>query len=280
MANNSAEREDLTRSREGREGRGRFLISYRRALFLLLCLICCASLHAAVPPEFEAANQRYDKGDFQGARTAYEALVKTGNYSANLFYNLGNADYRLGKKGDAFVAYERALALDPAHPETRANLALLRDETGARLPSPPWTERAILWPETVTLHRAAWVAAVAFWALCFSFVPALSKSQAEGGRRPAWLPAIASVLVLAWCAGAIAWERTRGATWIVKEPQASARVSPADGSELAAALPMGSQVQLLQDHGPWLYVVLPDQNGESRGWISRTAVEPVIPARL
>ena len=38
---------------------------------------------------------------------------------------------------------------------------------------------------------------------------------------------------------------------------------------------MGSQVRLLLERGPWLYVLLPDQNGESRGWISRAAVEPV-----
>lgn len=239
-----------------------------------MLLICGGALQAAVPGEFDAANQRYDKGDFQGARTAYEALVKSGNYSANLFYNLGNADYRLGRKGDAFVAYERALALDPAHPETRANLALLRDETGARLPTPSWSERAIQWPETVTQHRAVWLAAMAFWVLCFSVVPVFFKSQ------PAWITAIPSILVLAWSAAAIAWEQSQGETWIVKEPSVSAHVAPADSSELAAALPMGSQVRLLLERGPWLYVLLPDQNGGSRGWISRTAVDPVALGKL
>ena len=117
--------------------RGSFRYSPLRAILLsgFGALVFGASLARGRPRGFDAANKRYDKGDFQGARTAYEALVKSGNYSANLFYNLGNADYRLGKKGDAFVAYERALALDRGASGNQSQSGLLREETGARLPA-------------------------------------------------------------------------------------------------------------------------------------------------
>jgi len=238
---------------------------------LALLAFCCLPYpaHAAGPANFDLANHRYETGDFEGARTAYQALVNSGNFSANLFYNLGNADYRLGRKGDAFVAYERALILNPSHPEARANLNLLRDETGARPTTPSWMERVISLPDDPLQTRTAWLAAGAFWVLCFSLSPLLMK------RRPALLPATLSILALAWCAVALALANSRGEIWIVKEAQVPARVAPADGSKLAATLPMGSHVRLLLERGPWLYVVLPGQDQDARGWISRSALEPV-----
>src|SRR4051812_5099259 len=82
---------------------------------------------------FEEANQLYEKGKFEHARAAYETVAASGGRTANLFFNLGNAEYRLGHAGRAALDYERALALDPAHPEARMNLNLVREQSGARL---------------------------------------------------------------------------------------------------------------------------------------------------
>ncbi|MCX6966873.1 MAG: tetratricopeptide repeat protein, partial [Verrucomicrobia bacterium] len=87
-------------------------------LLALLTLFCAKSV-AAPPPDFDAANRLFDKGDFQGARAKYETLVQAGTWSAHLFYNLGNAAFRLGDRPAAFLAYERALALEPNHPEAK-----------------------------------------------------------------------------------------------------------------------------------------------------------------
>jgi tetratricopeptide (TPR) repeat protein len=247
------------------------------AAVFFLCLLAAVLLVAspasgavAAPGEFETANREYSQGDFKAARTHYEALVKTGPWSANLFYNLGDADFRLNEKGEAFLAYERALALDPSHPEAQANLNRLRDETGARLQALSWWEQILEWPEAVAGNLIPWVVALAFWCFCFSLAPMLWR------KRAGWFSALvslAAILVLAWCGTAIAWRRSRGNTWIVTAKLGSARVEPADSSELAASLPMGSHLQLLWERGAWLYVQLPDR---SRGWIARSAVEPVV----
>ena len=256
---------------------GTSLGGFSRIVQLLIAVFLCfvtPCARATVASDFDAANRLYDGGNFEGARAAYQKLVDAGSYSASLFYNLGNADYRLGKKGDAFVAYERALTLAPGNPEARANLNLLRDETGARLPSVSWTERAFTWPDDPTLTRTAWLAAVAFWALAFSLLPLAFR------RRPAWSVGSLSLLVLGWCTVAFLVAQSRGDIWVVKDMQVSARVAPADGSQLAGSLPMGSHVQLLLERGSWLYVVLPGQNSDARGWISRSAAEPIAIRKL
>ena len=234
---------------------------------LIFVLLLCGKLLAAAPADFDAANRLYDKGDFQGARAYYEELVQSGNWSAHLFYNLGNAAFRQGDKGAAFLAYERALALEQGHPEAQANLNFLRGESGAKLPEIPWYGRALAWP---TANAAAWIASAAFFGLCFSLVPVIWK------RRVATLPALFCSLALVWSGAVVGWQASRGETWIVTAEAAKAWTMPAENSPATATLPMGSHVRLLLERGPWLQVQLPD---ESAGWISRDVVQPVLLSR-
>ena len=241
----------------------------RETLLVVLVLLsfCGKGLAATPPPEFDAANRLFDQGDFQGARSGYDAVVESGHWSANLFYNLGNAEFRLGNKSAAILDYERALVLEPAHPEATANLNLLRGETGAKLPSMPWYGRAL---SKVPANEAAWIASAAFFGLCLSLIPRVWK------RRAATLPAAVCALALIWSTSVVGWHASRGETWIVTADEAKARTTPADNSPAAAALPMGSRVRLLLERGPWLQMQLPDG---SAGWISRDAVQPIRLAR-
>ena len=232
-------------------------------LVLALLFVCGRGFAAAAPAEFEAANRLFDKGDYQGARAAYETLVQSGNWSANLFYNLGDAAFRLGDKRTAFLAYERVLALEPGHPEAKANLIFLRGETGAKLPATPWYGKALAWPAA---NEAAWLASAAFFGLCFSLLPRVWK------RQTATLPAVFCGMALLWSAAVIGWQSSQGETWIVTADEAKARTTPADSSPATAILPMGSHIRLLLERGPWLQVQLPD---DSVAWISRDMVNPV-----
>ena len=59
---------------------------------------------------------------------------------------------------------------------------------------------------------------------------------------------------------------------IVTVKTADARYAPADNSTLAATLPEGSRVWILERRGPWVYCRLPDNN---LAWIPADAIERV-----
>lgn len=243
-----------------------FSHSIRSLLLTLVLLACGGSGFAATPTDapFNAANALYDKGDFKGAQAIYEGLVQTGDWSANLFYNLGNAAFRQGDKAAAFLAYERALALEPGQPEAQANLRFLRDQTGAKLPATPWYGRALTWPSP---NAAAWIAAAAFFGLALSLLPKIWKGEV------ATAAAVFCLLALAWSGAVLAWAQSQGETWIVTADRVTARTTPADSSPASsAALPLGSHIRLLQERGAWLHVQLPDG---SKGWINGDAAKPV-----
>src|SRR5216110_3960891 len=94
----------------------------------LFCALATSSVLDQADVEFAKANQEYAQGHFKEAISGYETLVRAGQWSANIFYDLGNAYFRTGDFGRAILNYERALALDRHHPEATANLQIARDE--------------------------------------------------------------------------------------------------------------------------------------------------------
>src|SRR2546429_8182442 len=90
---------------------------------------------------FAKANTEFAAGNFKAAIADYQAVVGSGEWSANLFYDLGNAYFRHGDFGRAILNYDRALALERHHPEATANLQIARDEARGLEMQQSWPER-------------------------------------------------------------------------------------------------------------------------------------------
>jgi len=266
MANTERRRTGWGRSPAERRGSSSTWRPWRPYLGMLLFL-ASARIVLAATGDFEAANQLYDQGKFSEARTRYESLEAAGEWSPNLFYNLGNCDYRLGEPGRAMLEYERALALDPRHPEAKANLALLRNQTGARLPAPSWEQYIF-----TGLSRDAWamVAVVAGWMTVFGLA-ALATSR-RSGTAGLWLATIGAAVVGAYAGGVLWLSAQERGTAIVVANSVEARLAPADSAGLADSLPAGSRVRVLSERGDWVYCELP---GQSRGWVPQNTIEKV-----
>lgn len=250
-----------------------------RALNFLpaLCCLCLTAgalaqqkpADAAAPPrEWEGANQLYAQGKYAEAKREYDSLVRAGNWSSLLFFNLGDAEWRLGHAGAAALNYERALALDPALPEARANLQFVQSQTGAKLDPARWPRRFFPdWGAGVS----AVLAALGGWAALFCLAAgALRSRPAETGGL--WLGAACGALLCAYALGAIFFLEKNRALAVVTATRAEARFAPADSAPVADTLPTASRVRVLQDGGAWTYVELP---GGARAWVAANAIERV-----
>jgi len=84
---------------------------------------------APVSPLFEEGNTAYNNGDFFKAVTLYEQTLLTGKHSASLYFNLGNAYYRLNKVAESIYNYEKARQLDPENEDFKVNSAFAQNMT-------------------------------------------------------------------------------------------------------------------------------------------------------
>lgn len=219
--------------------------------------------------QFAKANQEYAAGHYQQAIEGYETLVRANRWNANLFYNLGNAWFRKGDLGHAILEYERALTLDPQHPEAQANLRLVRDEARAlELPKTLWEQ----YLDIATCSQYVGIAGVAFWIIVFAAAMLFLGSRRSGAA----VAVLAMALAVFGGALAALYTIENGpegrALAIVTDKNVEARLATADNANAVLALPAGSEVKILSRRGEWLYAALPNH---LRGWIPAKSAQSV-----
>ena len=236
---------------------------------LLFCAVLASSLFAQADAEFAKANQDYAQGHFKEAISGYESLVRAHQWSANVFYNLGNAYFRTGDFGRAILNYERALALEQHHPEATANLQIARDEAHALEIQPGWPERYL---QFASINQYSVTAAIAFWIGMFC-VLALIFTRRRRTSAAALLVLLLLILAVAMFA-IYRLERGRNgqALAIVTGTGVQARLATADTANSVLALPPGSEIKVLNTRGDWIYAALPNN---LRGWIPAKNAERV-----
>jgi len=239
------------------------------AFFLCINFAITSASFAQADAEFTKANQDFAQGHFKEAITGYEALIRSGQWSANVFYDLGNAYFRTGDFGRAILNYERALALERHHPEATANLQIARDEAHALEIQPGSLERYL---QFASLNQYSIAAATAFWLAIFAML-ALILKQRRSARAIAL--SICCLLMLAIAVYAI-FTLERGskgqALAVVTGKDVQARLATADTANSVLALPVGSEIKILSTRGDWIYAALPNN---LRGWIPAKNAEQV-----
>jgi tetratricopeptide (TPR) repeat protein len=235
----------------------------------LFCALAIPSLLAQADAEFAKANQEFAQGRFKEAISGYEGLIRAGQCSANVFYDLGNAYFRTGDFGRAILNYERALALERHHPEATANLQIARDEAHALEIQPSGPERYL---QFASVNQYSIAAATAFWLAIFAMFALIFKRR-RSARAIA--VSICCLLVLAVAVYAI-FTLERGskgqALAVVTGKDVQARLATADTANSVLALPVGSEIKILSTRGDWIYAALPNN---LRGWIPAKNAEQV-----
>lgn len=91
-------------------------------VFFILSFFSFGIASSTCPKDFEEANRSYEAGQFEHAADLYQRCISSGFDNADLYYNLGNTWYRLGKPGLAILNYAKAAHKYPADPDISANL--------------------------------------------------------------------------------------------------------------------------------------------------------------
>jgi len=227
---------------------------------------------------FAEGNRLYQEGDFAAAAASYGAVIEGGFESAEVYYNLGNAHFRLGETARAVLNYRRAARLDPGNDDIRANLALINQRLQDRIEPLPrfWLLTAFDWWMGLVPGGVLQALVATCYLLLGTSVVLIVLGRPAGWRTPlrrfAYGAAVATILL--------------GATLIVREtgvgrPEEAvvmvgeARVLSApseEGGLTVFTLHEGTTVRVDRRAGDWAEIVLADGKV---GWLPLEALEVV-----
>ena len=222
---------------------------------------------------YRRADVLYQEGQYQQAAETYEQIAGSIR-NGTVYYNLGNAYFRLGKRGKAILNYERAKRLMPRDRDINFNLtvAKARNVDSFDLVK-PLSGFSLLYG---ALHpnEIVWVGLVPYWIAAMSLI-AIPFIQNRNFQR------VLRYIVLI---GGITWMlsvmllglkiREMNLSYaIVVANEVTVRSEPDLGSEtIALPLHEGTKIQLQEERNAWVKIYLPNENS---GWLTADAIEKI-----
>lgn len=156
----------------------------KRLISLVLPLISFFAFADKSVSLAEQGDEAYSNRDFSKAAELYEKSIINDGSSSDIFYNLGNAYYRLDSLSGAVIAFERALKLDPTNSDARWNLEFVRTKL-ADAQGDSSSYSTIFIERTMRLMTGnGWaITSLIFFAIFLTFVGLYILSQNERVRK-------------------------------------------------------------------------------------------------
>ena len=244
-------------------------------LLLLSFIICHLSFSPAGAQSKVQADEAYSQEEYEQAIEIYNVLLKKGG-SAEVYYNLGNAYYRLDSLPQAILCYERALRLQPGDDDARFNLQLARSKTVDKI-APEREMFFVTWYHSLVnfLSVDTW-AGVSLVALALACVLLLVWffSSDERARRLSFFSSLA-MLALFFLGSLFAWQQKKLLTSvdaaIVMSESVGVRNIPSDEGSVEFTIHAGTKVSVTDaTMSQWTQIRLPDGR---EGWVETETIE-------
>ncbi len=253
----------------------------KTSLVTAFALLCLAAGLVAQPDElkrtFADANRLYLEQKYDSAIVRYRSIIDGGAESGGIYFNLGNAYYRLGKISYAILNYERARTLEPDDEDIQFNLQLANLRIPDRVDPVP-TLFVYRWADAVLSAMSPATMAWVLYALFVLLLAALSTflmSRRFAPRRISLIAGVVCVVLLVLGGSALAYRSYRSdheVYAIVIADVANIKAAPDAGGNDLFVIHGGLKVQILDTVNDWQKIRLADGK---IGWIPKSDIEPI-----
>jgi tetratricopeptide (TPR) repeat protein len=220
--------------------------------------------------QFNEGNALYNESRYTDAIATYEEALSSVHHPA-LYYNLGNAYFKLGRMGKAILNYRRARFLTPRDKEITANLEFARvyRMDKVRRQESPFSIMLGRLFRIVSMIEAQ-IAAIWFFLIAMGFVSAFIIT------RRSWCVYCgvgAFVVFLFFGLTWLVWSNTLHAhDAVVVIPEINALSGPGDDYKQILLLHDGAEVRIRERRGDYALIQLPGGLG---GWVPLTSIEEI-----
>ena len=224
---------------------------------------------------FDEATKAYNEGKYNEAIENYNKILDNGEHSAALYFNLGNAYYKLNKVAPSIYYYEKSLLLDPSDNEVKNNLSFARNMTLDAIEQMPETGIAKVFSEvTGFLSFDQWAITAIIFMLLFVFgYIAFYYLSYSSKKRVAFIGSMASLFIslIALLIAYLEYTSYRSEQpAIVFENEVIVKSEPNNRSQETFRIHEGTKVFVLDTLSDWNKIKLAD--GKT-GWLPSTNIK-------
>ena len=247
---------------------------YLLQLILLAIFASAVFANTEVNSLMKSGNEFYKNNQYQPAIDEYNKLVKQGYEGTSLYYNLGNAHYRLGKVGFAILYYEKALKFSPGDEDTKHNLALAKRNLKDKVDElPPFFIFNIWEAMLASFSVSGWtiIIYIIFILLLFSVI-AYFFSRSVTQQRISFFIGVGFLILLFFSISLIAVKMNKEFNikdGIIVENIVTVKSSPDSSSKDEFVIHEGLKVRLEDKVDDWVKIRLADGK---IGWIMEKSI--------
>ncbi|MCK9408437.1 MAG: SH3 domain-containing protein [Bacteroidetes bacterium] len=246
---------------------------------LLICLV--AGISSAQTEElssvFEDANRMYLEQKYDAAATRYQSIIANGYVNGEVYFNLGNAYYKMGKLPQAVLNYERARKFIPNDDDLNVNLQLVNLQLTDKIEAIPelfiyrWAEEVLT---IFSLEMMVWLMYVLFLLALGSFSYFLFAKTYERRRYSLMSGMFCTVLLVFGIANFFVQSYRESNTQfaVVMTDVANIKSAPDRKGNDLFVIHRGLKVQVLDNVNQWYKIRLADGKV---GWIPEKEIESI-----
>ena len=251
----------------------------RKHLLLIACLFFALNLSAlSVTSVFAEAGQAYIQGDYKTAVIKYEQILSDQKQaSAEVYFNLGNAYFKLSDYPNALLNYERSLRLNPDDEDVRFNISLANQRIEDKIEAVP----ELFYKRWFTSFRS--MAGADTWGFLFLLFFAVSAAcfylyvlgKTVASRKLGFYSGISTLLVsilFLFFGISMFNKQTHHNEAIVFSGSVSVKSSPVESGTGLFVIHAGTKVSLTDELGDWVKIRLADGN---EGWLPLADLEKI-----
>ena len=247
---------------------------------LIIIAMCLSNIVAFANTNqiiFDKANSLYQQGNYEEAAKLYKEKLNSGNESAVIYFNLGNAYYKLNNIAQSILNYERAKRLSSADEDIDFNLKLANLKVVDKVEEIPqlfYKRWGHSFSQVFSLDNWALAAIIFCWLTVIAAVLfVLSKSIFP--KKIFFFLGLTTILITLFAFFFAQHQhnlQTSTKAAIVFESNVYVKSSPDEKSVDLFILHEGSKVQILDQIGVWEKIKLANGN---EGWMKAEGLEVI-----
>jgi len=250
-------------------------LKYIFVTIALCCTLPCIGQNNSAL--IDSANKAYSEAHYDQAILFYEQVLDEGYEAAELYYNMGNAYYKLGNIPGAILNYERAAKLDPYDEDITFNLQLVNLKTVDKIETIPTFFISDWSTDLANVNsddKWSGIAAAALWLGILLFCLYLAVNSSALKKLLFWLSII--LVLTNFVTMGLAYKKHNkmynNREAIVFSPSVIVKSSPGSSGTDLVLLHEGTKVMILDEVAEWSKIKLADG---SIGWLPVVSIEVI-----